>query len=130
MKIRLTLLAALVAAPLAAETMGAADFDAYTKGKTLFFGAGGAPYGAEIYLDNRRVRWSFLDGDCKDGYWYEEAGNICFVYEDRPEPQCWTFEQQNGRLIAQFQNEPESLSLYEAQDLGEEMLCLGPKIGV
>ncbi|ASM71671.1 MULTISPECIES: hypothetical protein [Roseobacteraceae] len=130
MMTRTLIFAALFAAPLAAEPMDADAFDAYTKGKTLFFGAGGAPYGAEVYLENRRVRWSFLDGDCKDGYWYEQAGNICFVYEDRPDPQCWTFEKRGGGLIAQFQNEPGSLSLYEAQDLGEEMLCLGPKIGV
>ncbi len=130
MMTRIFLLATLFAAPLAAEPMDGAAFDAYTKGKTLYFGSGGAPYGAEVYLEDRRVRWSFLDGECKDGYWYEEAGNICFVYEDRPEPQCWTFEQRGGGLLAQFQNEPGALSLYEAQDLGEEMLCLGPKIGV
>ena len=86
----------MLSTPVQAEPMSGAEFDAYTKGKTLYFGRGGAPYGAEVYLDNRRLRWSFLDGECKDGYWYEEApSSICFVYEDRPEPQCWSFE--NGR---------------------------------
>ncbi|MEO0937247.1 MAG: hypothetical protein AAFY38_03760 [Pseudomonadota bacterium] len=124
------LLLALLAAPVTAEPMTGPEFEAYTTGRTLFFGQNGAPYGAEIYLENRRVRWSFLDGECKDGYWYDDGPLICFVYEDRPEPQCWTFELGSGGLIARFENEPNATELYEAQDLGEEMLCLGPKIGV
>ena len=110
--------------------MSAAEFDAYTKGKTLFFGRGGVTYGAETYLDNRRVRWSFLDGVCKEGRWYEEAGEICFVYEDRSDPQCWSFEKGPTGLIAQFESNPESVDLYEAQDSDDEMICLGPEIGV
>ena len=114
----------------AQDTMNAEAFDAYTRGRTLFFGQNGAPYGAEVYLENRRVRWSFLDGECKDGTWYEEAGMICFVYEDNPVPQCWTFRQGTGGLIARFENDPDATELYEADDIGEEMLCLGPRIGV
>ena len=116
-------------APAAAQPMTADEFEAYVTGKTLYFGRLGEVYGAEIYYENRRVTWSFLDGECKDGYWYNEGRNICFVYEDRPDPQCWTFEKGPGGLIASFENNPESADLYEAQDLGEEMVCLGPKIG-
>lgn len=129
MRILLFLLAFL-AAPLAADPMTGAEFEAYTTGKTLFFGQNGAAYGAETYLENRRVRWSFLDGECKNGYWYDEGPLICFVYEDRPEPQCWTFELGPRGLIARFENDPAATELYEAQDVGEEMLCLGPKVGV
>jgi hypothetical protein len=120
----------LLATSANAEGMSAAEFDAYTKGKTLFFGRGGVSYGAEQYLDNRRVRWSFLDGDCKDGQWYEDAGEICFVYEDSNDPQCWSFEVGPRGLIAQFESNPESIDLYEAQDSDDEMICLGPDIGV
>ena len=110
--------------------MTAAEFDAYTRGKTLFFGQNGAPYGAEIYGENRRVKWSFLDGECKDGQWYEDGGLICFVYEDNPDPQCWSFREGPKGLIARFEDRPEATELYEAQELGEEMICLGPKVGV
>ena len=51
-----------------------------------FFDQISKPYGAERYLENRRVKWSFLDGICKDGYWSEKAGEICFVYEDKNSP--------------------------------------------
>ena len=112
-------------APMSAEA-----FDAYTKGKTLFYGTGGDAYGVERYLEGRRVIWSFLDGDCKRGYWYEESGQICFLYEDRDEPQCWTFELGPSGLTARFRNDPDATELYEVEDLGEEMLSSGPTVGV
>ena len=130
----LSLCAALTiscAAPLAAQSkMSAAEFDAYTQGKTLFYGQNGQAYGAEIYRENRQVEWSFLDGECKAGEWYEQDGLICFVYEDNPDPQCWSFEQTPRGLIARFRNEPDTTELYEAEDVAEEMICLGPKVGV
>lgn len=127
----LALCLTLLAAPLAAQDlMTAEEFDAYTQGKTLFYGQNGQAYGAEIYHQNRRVEWSFLDGECKEGEWFEDDGLICFVYEDNPNPQCWSFVKGTRGLIARFENNPNTTELYEAQDVGEEMLCLGPKVGV
>ncbi|MGC1506591.1 MAG: hypothetical protein WA782_20940 [Sulfitobacter sp.] len=127
----LALLLALLAAPLAAQNlMSAEEFDAYTRGKTLFYGKTGQAYGAEIYHENRRVEWSFLDGDCKEGEWYEAEGLICFIYENNPNPQCWSFKKGTNGLIARFENRPDTTELYEANEGGQEMLCLGPKVGV
>ncbi len=124
------LLTATALPALAAEALSATEFESYVKGKTLYFGKAGQAYGVEEYLNNRRVRWSFLDGKCKDGYWYEEAGQICFVYEDTPDPQCWSFFKEGEGLRAVFQNDPSSTVLYEAQQDDEPMMCLGPEIGV
>ncbi|WP_417473392.1 hypothetical protein [Leisingera sp.] len=127
------LLAALVlpASPApAAEPLGAEAFDRYTQGRTLYYGFGGDLYGVERYLPGRRVIWSFLDGRCQEGRWYEEAGQICFIYENRPDPQCWRFELGPRGLTAQFENDPAATELYEAEDIGEDMLCLGPDVGV
>ncbi len=110
--------------------MDAAEFDAYTRGKTFYFGANGAAYGAEEYLEDRRVRWSFLDGKCQEGYWYEEDGLICFVYENRSEPQCWSFERTPEGLVARFRNDPAQTTLYEVEATNEPLMCLGPEIGV
>ena len=122
---------ACAALPVAAQqSMTGAEFEAYTSGKTLFYGQSGQPYGAEVYHKNRRVQWSFLDGVCKEGSWYEDAGQICFTYEEDPEPQCWTFHEGPRGLIARFENNPAATELYEAQDMDEPMLCLGPKVGV
>ncbi len=110
--------------------MSAAEFDSYTRGKTFYFSRDGAPYGAEEYLDNKRVRWSFLDGKCREGYWYQQGELICFVYEDRPEPQCWRFRQTPGGLVARFATDPEESALYEVEQSEEPLTCLGPEVGV
>ncbi|HSG55887.1 MAG TPA: hypothetical protein VLA45_10550 [Paracoccaceae bacterium] len=124
------ILALCSAAPLAAQsTMSGAEFDAYSRGKTFYYGSQGQPYGAEDYLDDKRVRWSFLDGKCKDGYWYEVAGQICFVYEDNPEPQCWSFTRGPNGLIARFENREDQSELYEVEQSETPMLCLGPDVG-
>lgn len=124
-------LSCLTALPaLAAEPMSASDFESYVTGKTLYFGLNGSAYGVEEYLPDRQVRWSFLDGKCKDGHWYEDAGQICFVYEDTPEPQCWSFFREGSGLRAVFENDPDSTVLYEANQDDEPMLCMGPDVGV
>lgn len=110
--------------PLSAEA-----FDAYTRGQTFTYGTGAQPYGAEEYLDNRRVRWSFLDGQCQDGSWYEENGMICFVYDDNPDPQCWTFYQGPGGIVARFEDDPTQTTLYEITRSPEPLMCLGPEVG-
>jgi len=128
---RLILLAALCAPADAAQAqMSGEEFDAYTRGHTFYYGAGGTPYGGEEYLDNRRVRWSFLDGDCQEGYWYEDGPRICFVYEAEPAPQCWRFERSDGRLTAQFEGEGGVTELYEMRQSREPLSCPGPKVGV
>ncbi len=131
MRLITLILWALTSLPAVAQSqMSSEEFDAYTRGKTLYYGNNSEPYGAEIYLPNRRVRWSFLDGQCRDGEWYEADGLICFVYEDGPDPQCWSFQLGTAGLIARFENDPATTPLYEANESTEEMLCLGPKIGV
>lgn len=120
----------LLAAPVQSAPMSAEEFDSYTLGKTLYYGSDGQAYGVEKYLRDRRVIWSFLDGKCKKGVWYEKNGQICFIYEDRMDPQCWSFTKTPAGLIAQFENDPQATELYEAEDIGEEMLCYGPEVGV
>ncbi len=117
-------------AATAQSALSGAEFDTYTRGKTMFYGFQGTVYGVERYLPNRRVIWSFLDGNCKEGVWYEQAGQICFVYEDRIDPQCWVFTKSDGGLIALFEGNSDATELYEAEDINEEMVCLGPEVGV
>lgn len=126
-----SLLMALVALPaVAAEPMSATEFEKYVQGKTLYFGQNGQAYGAERYMPNRSVTWSFLDGECKEGHWYEADGMICFVYEDTYAPQCWSFFNEGDKLRAIFENDASATVLYEAQQNDEPMLCHGPEVGV
>ena len=78
-------------------------FDALTQGKTIYFRSEGELYGAEQYLPDRRVIWSFMDGECSEGRWFARAGRICFVYEHDPlNQQCWIFDQGASGLRAEF----------------------------
>ncbi|MEO1680145.1 MAG: hypothetical protein AAFU80_18520 [Pseudomonadota bacterium] len=130
---RLVALLTLAAtAPLwaAQSPMSGSEFEAYTTGKTLYFYSQGQAYGVEEYHENRRVTWSFLDGRCKDGMWYPLGDQICFVYEDNPTPQCWTFHNDGGQLRALFEGREAGTELYEAGEADEPMMCLGPDVGV
>lgn len=130
MRTPLALALCLIGAPVISAPMGAEAFDTYTKGKTLYFRENGAAYGAERYLPGRRVEWSFLDGICKFGEWYPDDGAICFVYEDRPDPQCWEFELTPNGLSATFLGDGEVQDLYEAEQSDKPMYCVGPDVGV
>ena len=128
----------LCAAPLFADDgtparvpMSAAEFEAYTTGKTLSYARqGSAPYGAEQYLPGRRVLWAFNDDECNSGRWHEDLGLICFVYEDNPTPQCWSFFRDGGRITALFENVEGATALYEIGQSNEPLFCPGPQVGV
>lgn len=127
-----SLVAALLAPGAAAAQvpLSAAEFEAYVTGKTLTFAQHGFPYGMEEYLPGRRVRWSFLDGDCIEGEWFAQGPYICFAYEGREGPQCWQFYQSRRGLAARVSSDPEGELLYETLQSDEPMQCLGPRIGV
>lgn len=126
------LIALLSAAPaLAAEVpMSGAEFQSYAEGRTLYFYSRGQAYGVERYLPGRRVTWSFLDGECKEGIWYERGDYICFVYEDNPDPQCWVFFREADGLRALFEGREGETELYEAGEAEDPMMCRGPEVGV
>ena len=123
----------ILALPAAAAEPGlpmtAAEFDAATVGRTLYYNSGGLSYGVEQYLPGRKVIWAFLGDDCRKGEWYEDGGYICFVYEDNPEPQCWTFYQSSRGIVARFEDDPTLTTLYEITKTPELMMCLGPEVG-
>ena len=110
--------------------MSPEDFEALVTGQTLSYSSGGIEYGAETYFENRRVRWSFLDGECTEGHWYVAADLICFVYDDIPNHQCWKFYLRGGQLLARFENDPEADAIYSTHKRKESLLCLGPDVGV
>lgn len=131
--IRAALVFALLAAPVHAEDTGTppmtgTEFDAYVTGRTLMYGTGAEPYGGEDYLPGNRVRWSFLDGRCLEGRWFEAAPYICFIYSDDPEPICWTFYAGPDGLTARLDGDPDEI-LYETGEAEEPLFCLGPEVG-
>jgi len=124
------LLAQALPAAAAQTPMSAAEFEAYTTGRTLTFYSRGQAYGVEEYREGRRVTWSFLDGQCREGLWYPQGEQICFVYEDRPAAQCWSFFREPDGLRAIFEDGDGTTELYEAGEADAPILCLGPEVGV
>ena len=94
----------------AESTLSGDAFDAFTKGHTLFYSQNGKIYGAESYFENARVRWSFLDGNCIFGQWYQEGELICFDYGSDLAVQCWRFFKGENGLVAQFDGDDDSLT--------------------
>lgn len=124
----LVLMASLSAA--AAQAMTAEEFDSYTRGKTLSYSWMGQEFGKEQYLPGRRVVWAFTGEECRRGSWYEDAGNICFVYDDDPAPKCWSFEQDATGLKAQFLGDDPATELSEVAQSDSSLNCPGPDVGV
>lgn len=130
---RMILALILAATPVWAldKPMTAAEFDAYSLGKTLYYAVGDKPYGAETYLPDHHVIWAFLGEECKHGIWAEVNGQICFTYDgDSSGPQCWTFFDGAGGLKAHFEGDPQSSDLIEVQQSPEPLNCPGPRVGV
>lgn len=132
MRIALFALALATTPALADGPMTGAEFEAYTTGRTLTYGTGGAVYGGEDYLPGGKVRWSFLDGHCLDGTWYEDGPLICFVYADDPTPVCWEFyhTDDGGSGLVGYLNGDPNEALYEVGETQEPLFCLGPEVGV
>ena len=111
--------------------MTAEEFDAYVTGRTLTYGIGGTAYGIEQYLPGRRVLWAFVADECREGVWYPQGQEICFVYDYDPDnPQCWLFWQSEDGLVAQFMNDGGMTELVEVDQSDGPLTCAGPLVGV
>jgi hypothetical protein len=117
------LLLLLAASALAQTPMTAEEFAALVTGNILTYAQNGEPYGIEYYGENRRVIWSFLDGKCQNGRWYQDGANICFIYDFDPDPQCWRFYDDPQGLRAVFATDPSNTALYQVENGDLDLIC-------
>lgn len=114
----------------AAQTPITADeFDAYATGKTLAYAQGNEIWGIEQYLPGRRVVWAFSADECQYGIWYPKDEEICFLYDNDTDPQCWTFFREGDGLKAKFSG-GDGTELAEVAQSDEPLNCPGPDVGV
>ena len=106
------------------------DFQRFTEGTTLYFERGGQPYGAEQYLENYKVIWTFLDGECQRGVWFPNGDNICFYYENDSAPQCWNFYDTDRGKSARVLGDGPNNDLIVVDQTDEPLKCPGPDVGV
>jgi hypothetical protein len=128
---RALLLSLLIATPVLADTpLDAAGFDAATRGATITYDYGDGIFGTEEYLADRRVRWAF-DGDlCIYGVWYQKDDQICFDYENDPDPACWHYYLENGKIRGLYLGDDTGLEILESSRGGGPLPCAGPDVGV
>ena len=133
---RLALILCLLALPATAQEadidappLSIEAFEAYVTGKTLSYADQNGVWGTEQYLPNRRVVWAFTEDICQYGTYHAEGDQICFVYDNDPTPQCWTFWQGKDGLEALFAGDS-ATQLSEVKQSDEPLGCPGPDVGV
>jgi hypothetical protein len=118
------------AAPITAqEIITPQQFAEISTNKTLYFDSGEQFHGAEQYFPNRVVTWKFADGECDDGFWYDQGDAICFSYKQNPEPQCWNFIQDGDRFLARLLGGDPTNDLELKFVDTKELLCEAPYLG-
>lgn len=114
---------------LSMKALGADAFSSNVMGKTLMYSKNGLAFGAEEYLPDNHVRWSYEDGQCQEGIWFAQNEQICFVYDGETIPQCWTFFASDKGLIAHHQDDPLQDDVYETSRSAKPLFCKGPEVG-
>ncbi|WP_189409709.1 hypothetical protein [Neogemmobacter tilapiae] len=132
---RIAALLMVLASPvLAQETpLTIEEFDALVTGRKMdhFNWGQSDPYGAEVYLPNRTVRWAFTADECVDGTYYERDGAICFNYEGRMGEICWHYWRDGAdSLTGRPTSDPADSLLYQMRPSTQKLACLGPDVGV
>ncbi len=124
------ILALLPLQALADTPLTAAEFESHVLGKTVTYADSAGVYGIEEYLDHRMVRWSIAPNLCQYGTWYPQGDDICFVYEDAPDPSCWTFWIEGTTLTARQTDAAPGSELHEVDANDQGLPCPGPDVGV
>ena len=127
---------AFLVIPLSADAadrrLSISEFEELVNGRTLYFDRGGQRFGTEQYFDDKRVIWSFENGTCQFGIWFDNAdGQICFIYENQPGSICWDFVQQSdGSYAARSEGSPLSDQLVVRGRDQEPIQCPLPDLGI
>ena len=66
------------------------EFEQIVTGRVLEYHVTGSSrlVGYESYLPGRKTIFRYGDGSCVAGHWYPKSGEICFVYDTEPKPNC------------------------------------------
>lgn len=99
----LAIVAVLAAVPALAQGQISPDgFLDRATGNTLTFELypNGGVVGVEQFLSRSRTVWATPEGTCTYGKIELRGNQICFIYEDLPNPEhCWVAYDLEGRLV-------------------------------
>lgn len=127
---RLLLALCLAGSAAQAQTrMTAAEFEAWSIGRTLDYHVDGQFWGSEQHLPDRRTLDADVGGACMVGSWYPDGDDICFVYDGSPGPHCWRFWRDGERVEAEIAGNPDAPRA-EVSLSDTPLACPGPDVGV
>jgi len=109
------------------------EFDARSRGTTMYFTENGQFYGAEQFFPGRRTVWRAEDGTCVNGKWTEINGDICFFYDNGDGPHCWRIVEEDAGLTVTSTRSNDGLPPVALELSGQDttpILCTGPLFGV
>jgi hypothetical protein len=119
----------LFACPALAETpMTAAEFEAWSTGKTLTYSISGSLWGSEAHQAGRSTMNETDDGTCEPGRWFPRGDDICFAYQTAPGPYCWRFLRDGDQVLAHDADDDTS-PLFSVTVSDAPLSCL-PAVGV
>ena len=78
------------------------EFEKIVTGKVLEYHVTGSTrlVGYEAHKPGRKVVFQYGDGSCIGGEWYPKDGEICFVYDGDPTPNCIQYVRRGKTLAA------------------------------
>ena len=121
-------LACLATAAQAETAMTAAEFEAWSTGRTLDYFVDGVIWGSEMHLPGRATVDADAGGACRSGHWYPQDDAICFVYDLSPGPYCWRFLKDGDQVTAEFVGE--AFADHIAVTLSDAPIACTPEVGV
>jgi hypothetical protein len=125
---RLALALLLMTGAANAQTlMTVEEFEAFSTGQTLDYWIDGAFWGSERHLPDRRTQDADAEGPCREGRWFPNGDQICFVYEGDPGEHCWQFFRDGPRVLAEI---VEGGLVADVTLADQPLACSGPDVGV
>lgn len=108
--------------------MTAAEFEAWSTGKTLTYSVEGSLWGSEAHQAGRETLNETDDGTCEPGRWFPRGDDICFAYLSAPGPYCWRFLREGDQVTALYADDPTS-PLFSVVASDAPLSC-SPGVGV
>ncbi len=103
------------------------EFSEFAEGWTLVFERDGEPFGSERFDANGRTTWRYRDGSCTEGTWRPHGAQLCFLYRQDPEIQCWrVLRDDEGLMVRLLTGDSAGLELRVAGRNRNPLLCGDP----
>jgi hypothetical protein len=132
---RALVVAALLAAPAAAETpLSAEAFASHVGTDTVSYSYSTGDRGTADYGPDGKLRWAFEGEPCFDGIWFARNDEICFAYPDGRLSACWHFFRDGARLRGTAtelgSGDTTPLEIRETSRSAAPLACPAPDVGV